>query len=301
MSDAMDRWVGLFLDSMLIERGLSKETALAYQSDLRTFQAFLSEKEQADLNQLDRKRLTAFLLNGRKQGLQPTTIARRLVSIKMFFRYLTAEGLLDRDVAAVLDSPKLWRHLPEILSPEQVDRLLKAPDKKTEKGRRDAAILELMYACGLRVSELITLRLDHLHFSEGYIRVMGKGRKERLVPVAGASSKLVQDYVDSIRPQLIQSAYEAGSTVFLSMRGKPLTRARIWQLIKELGIKANLPNDIHPHSLRHSFASHLLSAGAPLRTIQEMLGHADISTTQIYTHVDQTRLKQVHSSFHPRA
>lgn len=286
---------------MLIERGLSNETGQAYANDLRAFQAWLSPAERADLASVDRRRFTGFLMQGRKEGLKPATVARRLVSIKMFFRYLHSEGLIQNDLSQCLDSPKLWRHLPEILSPAQVDALLNAPDKKTDKGRRDRAMLELMYACGLRVSELVNLQKPQLHFDEGYIRIRGKGNKERLVPIAKFSAKAVQSYIDDVRPRLIVNDSEAGQIVFLSMNGRPLTRARIWQLIRELATDAGLPHGIHPHSLRHSFASHLLSAGAPLRTIQEMLGHADISTTQIYTHVDQQRLKQVHSSFHPRA
>ncbi len=297
MQDAIQ----LFLDAMLIERGLSNETGQAYANDLRAFQAWLSPAERADLASVDRRRFTGFLMQGRKEGLKPATVARRLVSIKMFFRYLHSEGLIQNDLSQCLDSPKLWRHLPEILSPAQVDALLNAPDKKTDKGRRDRAMLELMYACGLRVSELVNLQKPQLHFDEGYIRIRGKGNKERLVPIAKFSAKAVQSYIDYVRPRLIVNDSEAGQIVFLSMNGRPLTRARIWQLIRELATDAGLPHGIHPHSLRHSFASHLLSAGAPLRTIQEMLGHADISTTQIYTHVDQQRLKQVHSSFHPRA
>jgi len=293
--------ISLFIDSMLIERGLSPETGKAYEADLKGFHDWLSPDERQHLDQIERSRFTEFLMQGRKDGLKPATVARRLVSLKMYFRFLSAEGLIKTNLTECLDSPKIWRNLPEVLSPEQVDRLLKAPDKKTDKGRRDRAMLELMYACGLRVSELVTLQRSQLHFDDGYLRVFGKGRKERLVPIAKASAKCVQEYLDEIRSLLIQNDKEAGQTVFLSMNGRPLTRARIWQLIREWGNEAGLPHGIHPHSLRHSFASHLLSAGAPLRTIQEMLGHADISTTQIYTHVDQRRLKQVHSNYHPRA
>jgi len=295
-------WIRSFLDSLLIERGLSPETAAAYGHDLKAFAAFLTPDEQRAPGDVERKRLTDFLVSGRKEGLKPATLARRLVSLKMFYRFLTEEGVIEENRAAVLDSPTLWRNLPGILSPDQVDRLLKTPDSKTLKGRRDGAILDMMYACGLRVSELCTLRTDQLHLKEGYIRVRGKGRKERLVPIAAATARRVESYLDRDRPVLMKDPEEAGSALFLSMRGRPLTRQRIWQLIQELGTTANLPPDLlHPHSLRHSFASHLLSSGAPLRTIQEMLGHADIGTTQIYTHVDQQRLHQVHKHFHPRA
>ena len=297
----MDNLIRLFLDSLLVERGLSPRTGEAYGNDLRAFSAFLTEGERANLESLDRKRLIEFLMSGRKQGLSPATLARRLVAVKMFFRFLAAEGMLANDLTDSMDSPSLWRHLPEILSPAEVDKLLAAPDKKTDRGRRDRAILELMYACGLRVSELVDLRIEDLHFDDGYIRVTGKGRKQRLVPAAKSAAKLTRAYLDGVRPRLLGPGGDDTRQVFLSLRGLPLTRARIWQLIREYATQENLSGQPHPHSLRHSFASHLLSAGAPLRAIQEMLGHVDISTTQIYTHVDQQRLKQVHHTFHPRA
>lgn len=296
----MDELIRLFLDSMLIERGLSPRTGEAYANDLRAFADFLPPADRSDLSRISRTRLIDFLMAGRKQGLQPATLARRLVSIKMFFRFLNQEGLLQTDLTDSMDSPSLWRHLPEILSPQDVDRLLKAPSPKTDLGRRDRAILDMMYACGLRVSELVTLTLDNLHFEEGYIRVTGKGRKQRLVPVARATARQITAYLDTVRP-VFQSLAPAVPEVFLSVNGRPLTRARIWQMIRAYARELNLPGTPHPHSLRHSFASHLLSAGAPLRAIQEMLGHADISTTQIYTHVDPQRLRQVHQAFHPRA
>jgi len=297
----MEAWIQLFLDSLLIERGLSPETSKAYAYDLNAFITWLGPKEISDPGSLDRKVFTRFLLDGKSQGLKPTTLARRLVALKMFFRFLQEEGLIEQNLAETMDSPHLWRHLPEILSPSEVDKLLKQPDLKTEKGIRDRAMLEVMYACGLRVSEVVNLKMSQLHFEDGYIRVRGKGSKERLVPVAKASAKRVDTWLDRVRPVWSGEETSATGFVFLSVRGHQLTRARIWQLIRELARDAGLPNHVHPHTLRHSFASHLLSAGAPLRTIQEMLGHADISTTQIYTHVDAQRLRDVHQSFHPRA
>lgn len=297
----MKAWIRLFLDSILIERGLSPETGKAYAGDLKAFLDWLPAENAAHPEKLDRTQFTGFLLDGKAKGLQPATLARRLVALKMFFRFLQQEGLLEQNVAETLDSPHLWRHLPEILSPADVDLLLKTPDLKTEKGIRDRAILELMYACGLRVSEVVNLRMSQLHFADGYIRVLGKGSKERLVPVARESARRVTTYLDRVRPVWSGEEASAAGIVFLSVNGNPLTRARIWQLIRELAREAGLPGHVHPHTLRHSFASHLLSAGAPLRTIQEMLGHADISTTQIYTHVDAQRLREVHHTFHPRA
>ena len=300
MTQSLDQFSALFLDALLIERWLSPRTAEAYRSDLKAFSDFLDPEECADLTRLDRKKLIGFLMAGRNAGLQPATLARRLVAIKMFFRFLNQEGLLTSDFTESMDSPSLWRHLPEILSPADVEALLKAPDPKTDRGIRDRAMLELMYACGLRVSELVTLQLADLHFPDGYLRVIGKGRKQRLIPVAKASVKAVNSYLETVRPKLLPPSAPPAN-VFLSLNGHPLTRARIWQLIREYATSANLKGRPHPHTLRHSFASHLLSEGAPLRAIQEMLGHADISTTQIYTHVDQQRLKRVHHTFHPRA
>lgn len=297
----MKDWIQLFLDSLLVERGLSPETARAYAYDLKAFMAWLGPKADESPEKLDHAVFTGFLLDGKKEGLKPTTLARRLVALKMFFRFLQQEGRLSQNLAETMDSPHIWRHLPEILSPQDVDRLLRQPDLKTERGVRDRAILELMYACGLRVSELVNLRLSQLHFDEGYIRVLGKGSKERLVPIARPSARRVETYLDQVRPVWSGENVTTSGVVFLSVNGHHLTRARIWQLIRELARDAGLPNHVHPHTLRHSFASHLLSAGAPLRAIQEMLGHADISTTQIYTHVDAQRLRDVHQQFHPRA
>ena len=297
----MESLIQSFLDSLLVERGLSQETANAYSADLHAFKKWLGPKASISLERLDRRDFTGFLIDGKANGLKPATLARRLVALKMFFRFLQQEGLLEQNLAETMDSPHLWRQLPEILSPADVERLLKQPDVKTERGIRDRAMLELMYACGLRVSELVNLTISQLHFTEGYIRVRGKGSKERLVPIARASAKRVDMYLDRVRPVWSGEDTSSSGFLFLSVNGRQLTRARIWQLIRELARDAGLPSHVHPHTLRHSFASHLLSAGAPLRTIQEMLGHADISTTQIYTHVDARRLREVHQSFHPRA
>lgn len=297
----MDTSVKLFLDSLLIERGLSPRTGEAYQNDLEAFRQYLTPAEREDPGKVSRGRLISFLMEGRAKGLAPATLARRLVSVKMYYRFLASEGILATDPTDSMDSPSLWRHLPEILSPGDVDKLLAAPDKKTDLGRRDRAIFEMMYACGLRVSELVALKTEDLHFDDRYIRVTGKGRKQRLVPVSRMAIRQTREYVEGVRHRLLDAGGGEWREVFLSVNGKPLTRARVWQLIRRYAVEANLSATPHPHTLRHSFASHLLSAGAPLRAIQEMLGHADIATTQIYTHVDQQRLKSVHQQFHPRS
>lgn len=289
-----------FLTYLVAERGLSTHTQTAYRNDLRAFQRCLGSEEDDTLLAVDRDQLIRFLLQSREEGCQPATLARRLVSLKMFYRFLADEGLADSNLTESMESPRLWKMLPDILSPDDIERLLNAPDRKTPLGKRDEAILSLMYHCGLRVSELVNLPVQALHFDDGYIRVIGKGDKERLVPVGRLAIRHVSHYLDQVRNELLAGRPELPE-VFLSNNGRPLTRARIWQLIRDYGTAAGIQKSIHPHTLRHSFASHLLSHGAPLRMIQEMLGHADISTTQIYTHVDQDRLRSVHHQFHPRS
>ena len=288
-----------FLNYLVAERGLSQNTRTAYATDLRAFQTFLKSDTDAALLSVTRDHLMRFLLTSREQGLKPASIARRLVTLKMFYRFLTQEGVMSQDLTESMESPALWKILPDILSPEEVDRLLDAPDKKAPLGIRDRAIFAMMYHCGLRVSELVMLTQHALHFDEHYIRVRGKGSKERLVPVTRLTVRQVDAYLAEVRPQLLAGRDDLPE-LFLSINGCPLTRARIWQIIRHYGSIAGVQKGVHPHTLRHSFASHLLSRGAPLRTIQEMLGHADISTTQIYTHVDQDRLRSVHHQFHPR-
>ena len=227
------------------------------------------------------------------------SISRRLVSIKVFFRYLQQEGLLDNNVTDAMDSPRLWKVLPEVLTPREVDRLLGAPDTDTPLGLRDKAVLETFYGTGLRVSELCALTCDNLHADASYVRCMGKGSKERVVPIGKAAIEAIGRYRDEVRPSLAGAGDAAA--LFLTRRGGAFTRKGMWKLIKTNAHRAGIAKNVTPHTLRHSFASHLLANGAPLRVIQEMLGHADISTTQVYTHVDSNRLKSIHDRYHPRA
>lgn len=287
-----------FLDYITIERGLSRNTADAYAYDLQAFASFC-EGKKTELGHVERRDILDFLLDGWSEGLEPTTLARRLVTLKMFFRFLVAENFLSTDPTEGMESPTLWKSLPDLLDKTSVDKLLNQPDKRTLLGQRDRILLEMMYACGLRVSELITLTPGDLHLDDAYIRARGKGRKERAIPIGVSTARTLQSYLDHVRPALLGDE-TVSAPVFVSNRGNPLTRARVWQLVKQYARDANLPDFVHPHTLRHSFASHLLSNEAPLRIIQEMLGHADISTTQTYTHVDQNRLKNVHNQFHPR-
>ncbi len=288
-----------FLDYISLERGLSINTRKAYADDLSQFLEFLDRKGVTSLNQVSRKQVLDHLMAMKAKGMSTNSISRHLVSIKVFFRYLQQEGLLDKNVTDTMDSPKLWKILPDTLSEKEVDLLLKAPDMRKPLGVRDRAILEMFYASGLRVSELAQLQIKDLHLEDGYIRVIGKGRKERVIPIARDSANILECYLGEIRPMLCSNPYL--QNVFISNRQSGLCRQRLWQIIKKYTQKAGIMKNVTPHTLRHSFASHLLQNGAPLRVIQEMLGHADIATTQIYTHVDPNRLKSIHEQFHPRA
>jgi len=288
-----------FLDYLSLERGLSANTRSAYEADLKSFHAYMEARRIRSFNDVLRKHVLDYLMAEKERGLNLNSISRHLVAIKMFFNYLQREGLLVRNVTTVMDSPRLWRVLPGVLSLKEVDRLLVAPAGDDRIALRDKALLELMYATGLRVSEAAELVLDDIHFEDGYLRCMGKGQKVRVVPFGGQAREHLQRYLAEGRPRF--AGDESGRSVFLTYRGRKFSRKGIWKLVATYARRAGITKTVSPHTLRHSFASHMLANGAPLRVIQEMLGHADISTTQIYTHVDQGRLRAVHASFHPRA
>jgi integrase/recombinase XerD len=290
-----------FMDHLALERGLSVNTRQAYAHDLTEFLAFLSRRGRAGIQAVERRDILDFLMESKQKGLAAASLARRLVAIKVFFRHLAREGLLATNVADAMDSPRLWKILPPTLTIEEVDRLLAAPDPSTVRGRRDRAILETFYATGLRVSELAALTLESLHFDAEYVRCVGKGDKERVVPIGGRAMAAVRAWLERGRPAYAPRGGGASRAVFLSRLGKPLSRVTLWRHIRTYARRAGIRKEISPHTLRHSFASHLLAHGASLRVIQEMLGHADISTTQIYTHVDQGRLQSIHHQYHPRA
>jgi integrase/recombinase XerD len=295
----MDVLLEQFLDYLSLERGLSDNTRNAYGSDLAAFVGFLTQQGIRSVNGVRRKHVIDFLLDGKSRGLSSSSLARRLVAVKVFFRYLLQEGLLDLNVTDDMDSPRLWKVLPETLTNKEVDALLAAPGEGQRYALRDRALLETLYATGLRVSELAQLRIEDVHFDEGYLRCIGKGNKERVVPLGASAKAHIRQYLQEQRPAL--AGPESGTTLFLSSRGRPFSRSGLWKLMRNYALKAALGKKVTPHTLRHSFASHLLANGAPLRVIQEMLGHADIATTQVYTHVDPARLKTVHARFHPRA
>ncbi len=288
-----------FLDFLILERGLSRNTVQSYANDLQQFLDFLESRGGDRLDTVRREEILDFLEEGKLDGLASTTLARRLVSIRMFFRYLTQERITTTDITDLMDSPRLWKMVPEFLHLTEVEALLGAFKKNQPLEIRNRALLELLYASGLRASELTSLRLDKIDFERGVVRISGKGNKERLVPFGRSAWKSLGKYLQTARPQLDPAG--KATTLFVSKSGRPLTRARVWMLVKEAALRAGITKNIYPHILRHSFATHLLSNGADLRVIQEMLGHADIATTQIYTHADTSRLAAAHQRFHPRA
>jgi integrase/recombinase XerD len=288
-----------FIGHLRLERGLAKNTADAYASDLHALFDALEQLGIHDLASVTRDDILDFLESEAQSGLESSSIARRLVAIKVFFRFLVEEALLRADVTEVMESPRLWRLVPDFLGEQEVDALLRAYSGKEPLELRNRALLELLYASGLRATELVSLRLDGVDFREGILRVIGKGNKERMVPFGKSAWTALSTYLEKARPLLDRSG--SALPLFLSRNGRPLTRARLWMIVKEAALRAGIRKNIYPHVLRHSFATHLLNHGADLRVIQEMLGHVSIATTQIYTHTDQERAVNAHRQFHPRA
>jgi len=291
--------VDMFLDHVVLERGLSDRTREAYAADLRSFDSFLRQRKITTFNAVSRGQILDYLMSEKDRGLSVNSISRRLVAIKVFFAFMQREGLLGKNVTEVMDSPRLWKILPTVLSSKEVSRLLTAPRGSDRYAVRDRAILELMYACGLRVTEVCELRLDDIHFDERYLRCLGKGGKVRVIPFGEEAGMCLRRYL--MQARALFAGEMSPRQVFLTYRGKGFSRKGLWKLVKDYARRASIDKDVSPHTLRHSFATHLLANGAPLRVIQEMLGHADIATTQVYTHVDQGRLRSVHQRFHPRA
>lgn len=287
-----------FLSYLSVERALSKNTLLSYGRDLKKYIAYLQELGIKSLSRATRKEISDFMFKLKDEGLSSVSIARNLAAIKVFCRFLVRERIIPDDPSALVDSPKLWKRIPDSLSEREVNSLLSAADVSRIQGVRDRAILELMYATGLRVSEAVNLKIQDVNLEVGFLRCLGKGSKERIVPLGKEAISALNKYLLEARPKLARPSSE--SVLFLSRLGKRISRQSFWKLIKAYSSKAGIQKAIRPHSLRHSFATHLLERGADLRSVQEMLGHADISTTQIYTHVDKNRLKMIHKKFHPR-
>lgn len=294
----MEAHARTYLSSVRVEKGLADNTIKAYRRDLEKFIGF-AQQRQLSTKQVQRRDLVDFLAMLYRRGLDSRSVARHLTTLRNFFRFALIEGYIDEDPAATIESPKFRRSLPDFLSVEEVDRLLRQPDTKTPVGIRDRAMIELMYSCGLRVSELCGLRVSDLRHEEGCVQCIGKGNKERLVPVGRQALGAVLQYLRDSRPKLLGE--RTSPYLFLGQTGNAIDRISYWQILRKYGRKAGLRKSLKPHMLRHSFATHLLDRGADLRSVQIMLGHSDISTTQIYTHVVEERLKQVYKAHHPRA
>ncbi|MFH1232091.1 MAG: site-specific tyrosine recombinase XerD [Planctomycetota bacterium] len=285
-----------FLVYLNVECGLAKNTLSAYKQDLTKFANYVKQ-EPAGVSADD---IIHFIDHYRKRGISFSSLARYLTSIRMLFRFLTAEGRLKKDVTTLLDTPKIWHRIPNVLTYPVIQKLLDAPDMKSPLGIRDKAILELMYATGARVSEVVNLRVNDINPPAGYLRCIGKGQKERIIPLSDVAIKYIKLYLDKVRQNLVR-VKNLCENLFLDRIGKPLRRETLWKMIRRYGLLSGIKEKLHPHILRHSFATHLLEGGADLRYVQEMLGHSNIATTQIYTHVNKERLKEIHRKFHPRA
>ncbi|MGG3891812.1 site-specific tyrosine recombinase XerD [Metabacillus fastidiosus] len=290
-----------FIHYLVVERGLSSNTIVSYERDLKSYYQFLSEEENIDsFNEVSRLHIIQFLKKLKDSNKSSKTIARHTASIRSFHQFLLREKAASSDPSVQIESPQIERSLPKILSLEEVEKLLDTPLLTSPFGYRDKAMLELLYATGIRVSEMIQLNLADVHLTMGFIRCYGKGNKERIVPIGRAATEAITSYIERGRVHLL-SAKHPTDALFLNHHGKRISRQGFWKNLKKITIQANIKKELTPHTLRHSFATHLLENGADLRAVQEMLGHADISTTQIYTHVTKTRLKDVYKQFHPRA
>jgi integrase/recombinase XerD len=287
-----------FIYFLEVERGVSNNTVESYRRDLKKFSEYL-EKRKIKVSGVKREDIVNFMMYLKDLQLSATTIARNLAAMKTFWKFLVAEQIVVENVAAVVETPKTWQTVPDTLNRDEVEKLLDAPQKKGWLGIRDKAILELMYATGMRVSEVKDLKKMNVNLDAGFVKCLGKGGKERIVPLGKVAEKAVSKYVKDARGKLSKTTQD--DHLFLSRLGRKLSRQSLWKIIQKYTALAGIKKHITPHSLRHSFATHLLEGGADLRGVQEMLGHADISTTQIYTHINKDKLRKIHKEYHPRA
>lgn len=294
-------YLALFQEYLMVELGLAKNTQLAYMRDLRLLMKSLQLKADEELLQVSRQQLIAYLVRLKQEGRAASTVARKLASIKAFYRFLTAERYIRRNPAEVLEAASRGLHLPKVLSVQEVERLLDEPNLGTLDGYRDKTMLELLYATGMRVSELVNVPVKNVDMKMQYVIVMGKGSKERMLPLGRTALHYLEHYLTVVRPQLLHGKPDKAAELFVTGWGGPMTRERFYEIIVAYGKSAGISKRVTPHMLRHSFATHLLNNGTDLRIVQELLGHADISTTQIYTHLDVERLREVYDKAHPRA
>ena len=294
-------YLALFQEYLTVELGLAKNTQLAYLRDLRLLMKSLQLKADEELLQVSRQQLIAYLVRLKQEGRAASTVARKLASIKAFYRFLTAERYIRRNPAEVLEAASRGLHLPKVLSVQEVEKLLDEPNLGTLDGYRDKTMLELLYATGMRVSELVNVPVKNVDMKMQYVIVMGKGSKERMLPLGRTALHYLEHYLTVVRPQLLHGKPDKAAELFVTSWGGPMTRERFYEIIVAYGKSAGISKRVTPHMLRHSFATHLLNNGTDLRIVQELLGHADISTTQIYTHLDVERLREVYDKAHPRA
>ncbi|PIE62462.1 MAG: site-specific tyrosine recombinase XerD [Desulfobacter postgatei] len=294
----MHELVDTYMDYLTIEKGLSANTITAYGTDLSSYISYLSDNEIKDLGNADTTAILGWLVYLTRQGLSAKSRARHLISIRGFYKYLTSEKLISCNPLKDIDIPKTGRHLPDVISVIEVEALLNACDITTPKGQRNLAMMEIMYGAGLRVSELIFLKRVNVNLDAGLVRVMGKGAKERIVPIGSKAKKAARLWLDQGRPNELKQL--SSDFLFVARAGKPMTRQAFWKIIKKYARIAGIARPVSPHTLRHSFATHLIEGGADLRSVQTMLGHSDISTTQIYTHISRDYLIKMHHEFHPR-
>lgn len=294
----MKELVEAFLNYLSVERGLALNTIVSYRRDINSYIDFLSSMRIENLSKTAKNDITNFMLYQKDRNVSANSIARRLAAIKSFYRFLLRERILKADPSSLIDSPKLWRKIPETLSTNEIEALLSQPNIKDMRGIRDKAILETLYATGMRVSEAAGLKIDNVNLDIGFVRCLGKGNKERVIPIGSKAITSLKRYLAVSRPRQLKN--RQNNHLFLNRFGRKISRQSLWKIIKNYARQAKIKKAIKPHLLRHSFATHLLERGADLRSVQEMLGHANISTTQIYTHISKQRLKTIHKMFHPR-
>jgi integrase/recombinase XerD len=288
-----------YLRYLQLEKNAAENTVASYRLDLARYASYLEGKGVVNPEKVRLKHLSGYLATLSDLGLSPRTVTRNLSAVKMFHRYLLGERLVTHDPTETVETVKLTRSLPDVLSQDEIEAILQQPNTAEDLGKRDRAILETLYATGMRVSELITLKQSGVHAEEQFVRVFGKGSKERLIPIGRSALYWINQYIQMVRGKLSRGG-KGQDVVFLNARGTPMSRMAVWNIVRVNTLKSGVRKSVHPHTFRHSFATHLLEGGADLRAVQEMLGHSDISTTQIYTHVDREYLKEVHRTFHPR-
>ncbi len=287
-----------FLEYLSVERGLSKNTLESYGRDLKKYAAYLKSQKIENADKVKRPDIQNFMMGLKDAKLNASSIARNLVAIKVFHRYLMSQRYIHEDVTSVIETPKLWKTVPDVLDLNEVEAIINSPNTRLKQGLRDKAALELMYATGMRVSELVNLKLSDLHMDVGFVKCLGKGQKERIIPVGSKALEALQKYIEKARPKFLKQ--KESNALFLTRLGRQMSRQSFWMMIKRYVRETRIKKRVTPHTLRHSFATHLLQRGADLRIVQELLGHTNISTTQIYTHINKERLKQIHQKFHPR-